>query len=90
VAKDTLADCQIMSITIKLDLPEALVAEAQKNGLLASAPIGDLLAVELRRRQAAARLEETLNRIRAQPGEPVSEQEIAATIKEARRKRRGQ
>ena len=49
-----------MSVTIQLNLPDALVQAARENGLLESAPLGDLLATELRRRQAAAELNEVL------------------------------
>ena len=77
-----------MSITIQLDLPEALVNEARANGLLNSAPLGDLLAAELRRRKAAAELNQVLDGVRSQPGEPISEQDIAAEVKAARRERR--
>jgi hypothetical protein len=73
-----------MSVTIQLDLPEALVTEARANGLLDSAPLGDLLSAELRRRRAAAELKQVLNDIRAQPGEAMSEADIAAEIKAAR------
>ena len=37
-----------MSVTIQLDLPEALVKEAKANGLLESGRLGEML-VELRR-----------------------------------------
>ena len=67
-----------MSVTIQLDLPDALVNEARANGLLESASMGNLLATELRRRKAAAGLNTVLDQIRAQPGEPMSEKEIAA------------
>jgi hypothetical protein len=77
-----------MSVTIQLDLPEALVSEARANGLLDSAPLGDLLSAELRRRRAAAELKQVLNDIRAQPGEAMSEADIAAEIKAARKERR--
>ena len=77
-----------MSITINLDLPETLINEARRNGLLDSASVGDLLAMELRRRKAAATLGNVLEGIRNQPGEPVSEEEISATVKAARRERR--
>jgi len=82
--------CQqdIMSITVQLDLPDALVNEARANGLLNSAPLGDLLATELRRRKAAAELNNILAGVRAQPGEPMSEADIAAEIKAARKERR--
>ena len=67
-----------MSVTIRLDLPEALVKAAHANGLLETAPIGDLLAAELRRRKAAADLGKVLDTIRAQPGEPMTMEEIQA------------
>ena len=77
-----------MSVTIQLDLPDAFVNEARANGLLDSAPLGDLLAAELRRRRAAAELKQVLPEIHAQPGEPLSEADIAAEIKAARKERR--
>ena len=77
-----------MSITVQLDLPDALVNEARANGLLNSAPLGDLLATELRRRKAAAELNNILAGVSAQPGEPMSEADIAAEIKAARKERR--
>lgn len=77
-----------MSITIQLELPDQLVREAKASGLLESASVGDLLEMELRRRKAAAELKEILNGIRAQPGEAMSEEEITAEVKAARRERR--
>jgi len=78
----------VMSITVQLDLPDALVNEARANGLLNSAPLGDLLSAELRRRRAAAELKQVLDDIRTQPGAPMSEADIAAEIKAARKERR--
>lgn len=80
--------CEPVSITIQLDLPEALAKEAQANGLLASAPIGDLLAAELRRRKAASDLEKVLQEVRAQPGEPMTADEIQTEVEAVRAKRR--
>ena len=77
-----------MSVTIQLDLPDALLKEAKANGLLESAPLGDLLATELRRRKAAAELQNVLEGIRAQPGGPMSEEEIQAEVNAGRRERR--
>ena len=77
-----------MSVTIQLDLPEALVKEAQANGLLESAPIGDLLVTELRRRKAAAELGKLLDAIRSQPGEPMTMDEIQAEVDAVRAERR--
>lgn len=77
-----------ISITLQLDLPETLVKEARAKGLLDSASMGELIATELRRRNAAAKLNTVLDQVRAQPGEPLSEEDIATTIKTARRDRR--
>jgi len=77
-----------MSITIQLDLPEALLREAQASGLLESAQIGDMLADELRRRKAAAEFQKVLEEIRAQPGDPMSMDEIVAEVKTVRSERR--
>ena len=76
-----------MSVTIQLELPEALLKEARAGGLLESAPLGDLLTIELRRRKAGVELNQVLEGIRAQPGEPMSEAEIQAAEKAARRER---
>jgi hypothetical protein len=77
-----------MSITVQLDLPDALVTEARNNGLLESASVGDLLMTELRRRKAATALNQVLEGIRTQPGTPMSEAEVAAEVQAARRERR--
>jgi hypothetical protein len=77
-----------MSVTIKLDLPDALVREARSKGLFQSAQISDLVSEELNRRKAAEELEKILQKIRAQPGEPMTAEEIQAEIKTARAERR--
>lgn len=77
-----------MSVTIEVDLPDALAKEAQATGLLESSCMTDLLTNELRRRKAAAELNGVLEAIRGQPGEPMSEGDLAAEIKAARRERR--
>jgi hypothetical protein len=75
-----------VSITIQLDLPDAMAKEARANGLLESAPIRELLAGELRRRKAALELNDVLAGIQAQPGEPASMEEIVTQVKAARKK----
>ena len=50
--------------------------EAKANGLLESQPLAELLATELRRRKAAAELNKVLDGIRAQPGKPMTMEEI--------------
>jgi len=77
-----------MSITIRLDLPDALLDEAKAKGLLDSARIGDLLEAELRRQKAAAELNRVLGKVRAQPGEPVAEEDIVGEVKRVRKERR--
>ena len=45
-----------MSITLELDLPEKLAAEAKANGLFESASLSGLLEDELRRRRSGQEL----------------------------------
>src|SRR5438477_10919122 len=78
----------IVSITIQLDLPDALAKEAKANGLLEAETMSDLLSTELRRRKAATELAGVLHKIRSQPGEPMSEEEIQAEIDAVRRAKR--
>lgn len=77
-----------MSITIHLDLPDALLDEAKAKGLLESTRMGELLERELRRQKAAAELNDVLAGVRAQPGEPMTMEEIQAEVDEVRRERR--
>ena len=88
VGPRSLSRLSIVSITIQLDLPDALLNEARANGLLESASMGGLIATELRRRKAAAELGNVLDGIRAQPGEPMSDEEIASEVKAGRTERR--
>ena len=77
-----------MSVTIELDLPDALVREARSKGLFQPGQIGDLVSEELNRRKAGEELEKILQKIRAQSGEPMTPEEIQAEIKAARAERR--
>ncbi len=77
-----------MSITLQFDLPDSLVEQARSQGLLEPDQIGDLLAVELRRRQAASDLQRLLAGIRSQPGGPMSPEMIGSEIAAARAGRR--
>ncbi len=78
-----------MSITLELDLPEKLAAEARANGLLESASLSGLLEDELRRRRSGQELIATLDEIRRQPGATPTEDEIQAEIDAVRKSRRG-
>jgi len=77
-----------MSITIQLDLPDALAREAEATGLLESQSMTDLIATELQRRKAAAGLNNVLDEIRSQPGEPMSSEEIQAEVDAVRAEKR--
>ena len=77
-----------MSITIELDLPEKLAAEAKANGLFESSSLSGLLEDELRRRRSGQELIATLGEIRRQPGTASTEEEIQAEIDATREKRR--
>ena len=78
-----------MSITIKLDLPEDVAAEARAAGLLEPEPLAELVNSELQRRRAGRRLIELMDRLHAVPGEPMSMEEIDAEVKAVRAARRG-
>jgi len=78
-----------MSITLELDLPEKLAAEAKANGLFESASLSGLLEDELRRRRSGQKLIAALDEIRRQPGAAPTEDEIQAEIDAVRKKRGG-
>ncbi|MFM7373785.1 MAG: hypothetical protein ACKO39_01350 [Chthoniobacterales bacterium] len=69
-----------MSITLELDLPEKLAAEAKANGLFESASLSGLLEDELRRRRSGQQLIAALDEIRRQPGVTPTEDKIQAEI----------
>jgi aminoglycoside phosphotransferase (APT) family kinase protein len=77
----------VMSITIQLDLPDALVNEARNNGLLESQRLGELLNEELRRERARKDLGRTLKELHSLPGEPMTAGEIQAEIDAVRAER---
>jgi hypothetical protein len=77
-----------MSITLELDLPDKLAAEAKANGLFESASLSGLLEDELRRRRAGQELVAALSEIRRQPGPAPTEDEIQAEIAAVRKSRR--
>ncbi len=77
-----------MSITLELDLPEKLAAEAKANGLFESASLSGLLEDELRRRRAGQELVAVFSEIRRQPGAAPTEDEIRAEITAVRKNSR--
>ncbi len=77
-----------MSVTIELDLPEGLIRQARQMGLLDKGRVGELLADEVRRRNAGQELKQTVDGIRSEPGDPLTMDEVGAEIKAARAERR--
>ena len=68
---------------IHLSLPEALVREAEASGLLSPPEMEALLREELRRRRVTG-LFEAADRLAALPGTPMTAEEVAAEVAEAR------
>ena len=79
-----------MSVTIELDLTEGLIRHARQMGLLDNRRVAELLADEVRRRNAGQELKKVLDEIRSGPGEPPSMDEVGAEIKAARAEPRNQ
>jgi hypothetical protein len=81
-----------MSVTIKLDLPDALVNEARAAGLLESNRLADWLVEELRRNRARGDFGLMLKKLHSVADEPMSLDEIQAevtAVREERRRREG-
>jgi len=77
-----------MSVTVELDLPDELIRQARQMGLLDSRRVAEMLADEVRRRNAGQELKKVLDEIRSAPGEALTMDEIGAEIKAARAERR--
>ena len=77
-----------MSVTVKLDLPDAMLEEAKANGLLESKRLAELLSNELRRERARKQFGRMLEDVRKQPGEPMSLEEIQVEVNAVREQRR--
>jgi len=77
-----------MSITIKLDLPASLVAQARAEGLLESEAISAWIQEEIGRRSAGRELAQTMERIHASSGPELGLEEINAEIKALRAEHR--
>jgi hypothetical protein len=76
-----------MSVTIQVDLPDALVNEARAAGLLESARLADWLADELRRKRARAEFGQMLKKLHSVADEPMSLEEIQAEVDAVRAER---
>jgi len=79
---------------VTLDLPDALLGEAQKAGILAPGAVAQLLYDELRRRQAGRELIGMMDRLQAATaGDAMTEEErrelVNQVVAEVRGKARG-
>jgi hypothetical protein len=77
-----------MSVTIQVDLPESVAAEAKARGLLDPKRVASLIARELVSESDPRGFFEMIRKIQEQPGEPMTEEEVVAEVKAARRERR--
>lgn len=77
-----------MSVTVQLDLPESMAAEARARGLLDPKRVAGLIARELRAEQDRRNFFEIVREIRAQPSEPMTLGEIQAEVDAVRTERR--
>jgi hypothetical protein len=76
-----------MSITVQLDLSEAVAAEAKAKGLLQPQNLGRLIEREVKAESARGDFFEMVRDLRALPGEPMSMEEIQAEVDAVRAER---
>ena len=77
-----------MSITVQLDLPESVAAEARAKGLLDPKRVASLIARELSAGQDRRSFFEIFREVRAQPGAPMTPEEIQVEVDIVRAERR--
>jgi hypothetical protein len=76
-----------MSITVQLDLPEALAAKAREKGLLNPAHLTQLITRELAEDDDVRDFFQMARDLRSLPGEPMSMDEIQKIVDEVRAER---
>lgn len=77
-----------MSITVELNLPQAVADKAKAEGLLRSDVLSGLVERELGRRQARASFREQLKQRHSVAGDEMGSAELQAEIKAVRASRR--
>jgi hypothetical protein len=77
-----------MSITIQLDLPESVAAEAKAKGLLDPQKLTRLVEREVEMDKPMQDFREMVEQMRAYPDEPMTMDEIQAVVNEVRADRR--
>jgi hypothetical protein len=76
-----------MSITVQLDLPEALAEQARAKGLLDPQELTRLIKREVSAEQDARDFFEMVRQLRSLPGEPMTMNEIQAEVDAVRAER---
>jgi len=77
-----------MSITIKLDLPDSVAAEAKAKGLLNPRKLTQLVEREIELDKPMRDFRQMVEQMRAYPDEPMTMDEIQAVVNEVRAERR--
>jgi hypothetical protein len=77
-----------MSVTIKLDLPDSLAAEAKAKGLLDPHKLTELVEREIELDKPMQDFRQMVEQMRAYPDEPMTMDEIQAVVNEVRAERR--
>ena len=77
-----------MSVTVALDLPESVAAEARARGLFDPKRMASLIARELSTQQDGRSFFEIVREIRSQAGRPDTMQEIQTEVDAVRAERR--
>lgn len=77
-----------MSVTIRLDLPESVAAEAKAMGLLEPKTLIQLVEREVNIDTPLRDFREMVERMRAHPDEPMTMDEIQGVLNEVRAERR--
>ena len=75
-----------MSITVQLDLPEDIAAEARERGLLEPERLAQLISAEVIVK-GGGDFFETARKLRSTAGEPMSMEEITALVDQVRAER---
>jgi hypothetical protein len=83
-----LRQLKMMSITVQLDLPESVAAEARAKGLLDPQALTRMVAREVEFDKPMREFREMVEQMRAYPDEPMTMEEIQAVVKEVRVERR--
>ncbi len=77
----------VMSITVELDLPEAVAAKARAKGLLEPEVLTRLITREVSAEEDARDFFEMVRQLRSLPGEPMTMEEIQAEVDAVRAER---